>query len=159
MTHNIPRPVYTYLCHNHFNSLPGIAVHDEVDSGKCIVCGHKAEVAVRSVTIFGEVLNRIAVLYFNEVQREYEGRSGYTLAKDKIEGYNQVDKKYKITKDGVQEISLEEYHNELKNGGWEFDEDYVYFCGQCHFPLTLVRPGKYQCETPWCPSNQKEETK
>jgi hypothetical protein len=140
MTHNIPKHVNTYLCHNHYNSLPGAKIEwttPLIGFEKCVVCGHKASHQMSTVTLYDEDLARFVVCYFNR-----------------------ADKKYKITKDGVQEISLEEYHNELKNGEWEFDEDeYVHFCGQCHFPLTLVRPGKYQCETPWCPSNQKEETK
>lgn len=49
--------------------------------------------------------------------------------------------------------------NIWQNGNWTFDadsEEAIHLCGQCHRVLNIVKPGKYQCETPWCPSNQKE---
>lgn len=127
MTHNIPIRVATYLCHNHYMSLPGYKVEwtsPMMGIEKCIVCGHKAGYDLSSVCLRDEELARFLVIYFNE-----------------------VDRKYKITQEGVQEIDLEKYY------------ELTHRCCGCGFPLTIVRPGKYQCETPWCPSNQKEETK
>lgn len=135
MTHNIPKPGGTYLCHNHFNSLPGIVTHSEVDFGKCAICGYKAEVIVGNMTIFGEVLERIIVLYFNEVKRKYE-----------------------ITKEEIEEVTKAWMHESHGGECIIYEDEYEHFCAQCGFPLSLVRPGKYQCETPWCSSNQKEET-
>ncbi len=131
MTHNIPIRVATYLCHNHYMSLPGYKVEwttPMVGIEKCVVCGHKAEHDLSSVCLRDAELARFVVCYFNEVKKKFE-----------------------ITQEEIDECTYAWIHE---------DELGEHFCGRCHFPLTIVRPGKYQCETPWCPSNnQKEETK
>jgi len=32
------------------------------------------------------------------------------------------------------------------------DDDLIHTCGDCGQHLTIVRPGKYQCDNPHCPS-------
>ena len=40
------------------------------------------------------------------------------------------------------------------DGGMEGDEaDEIHTCGDCGAELQIVRPGKYQCVNPKCPSN------
>ena len=119
----------TYLCHNHYNSLPGNKVTftaPMMGIEKCVVCGYKAEHDVSDICLSEEDLARFVVSYFKELTRNHI-----------------------ITKEEIEEGTE----------AWIHENDCEHYCGQCHFPLTLVRPGKYQCETPWCPSNQKEETK
>jgi len=77
-----------------------------------------------------------------------------TLKEDDLASYiicinNEARRNHIITKEEIEEGTE----------AWIHENNCEHYCGQCHFPLTLVRPGKYQCETPWCPSNQKEETK
>jgi hypothetical protein len=132
MTHNIPKHVNTYLCHNHFKSLPGRSVEwtpAMIGIEKCVVCGHKAEHDVSDICLSEEDLARFVVCYFNEVARKYD----------------------EISKEEIEEVT-EAWIHEKECGCGK-----MHLCGQCGFPLTEVRPGKYQCETPWCPSNQKEE--
>jgi len=39
-------------------------------------------------------------------------------------------------------------------GVYKPERDHVYLCDQCGQPLTLVRPGKYQCDNEDCVTNK-----
>lgn len=79
--------------------------------------------------------------------------------------YNKFKNKiYKMIFNGSSDIiesSIEKLYNKIFHKNYFTNEiitnkdlkDFEYFCTSCKKKLTLVRPGKYQCDNPKCENN------
>ena len=56
-----------------------------------------------------------------------------------------------------QQLTQQQEFNKVIDGMPKYapEEEYVVKCYDCHTSLTIVRPGKYQCDNPNCKTNNK----